>query len=666
MHVRRRWMGSALVLAVLTLGTASGRSAVADEPPISVVDWLKARGEDASFDARRTLFARLVGGAPYVGSAEQNVRLMNALTTRGESEVGKAPGGGGGASQPRTIRAGDLEVTYDPSSLVVRLELEESGRWTAPVATTAEPREASRTEEAEIFPTLPTGGSSFVSAAVLSQKAKQFDDGLYAAVEEALEEGADGKRQLLLRLRERLAAAGARDQGTEVVEAAARLGAVPGQGPDGVEAAVTARLAEFEADPKRSKPIGFYPWSDELKRVFRQDRMLQSPIPAKDAHAIVEALKADPASLAAYRRMLRCYERLTNAYALPDLRGLIDSAAGPASDEPVSILPPSHAHETDLVKRLWSDRPVPEGANLAELLIAEIRAGRIRLEPTATSGWYDRQTWALEPFLRPDAMPEAPHLQLGDRYRAYLVECFKGLLALTRETHVKQLELGKAEAMAAPPSRPAYVALPFTVEPLPTHYDRRAEAYAFVRGVLEETFGAPRVAPLHRRTAEGSVALDLATEAAFMEALYRGAADVARAEIGAADPASGPAAQTARETFGRWAASHTSDPDLAVDARMMVPVFYDELRRRTKVWVFLGWTRETLYAAVVKPPRVLSTTKHADMPDWNGQVDFHLPAATVYAPVVAEVYVSELLDRTQMRARCDEHRTRGAILSSLR
>ena len=38
-------------------------------------------------------------------------------------------------------------------------------------------------------------------------------------------------------------------------------------------------------------------------------------------------------------------------------------------------------------------------------------------------------------------MPEAQRLKLDESYRKELVGLFKALLALTRETHIKQLEV---------------------------------------------------------------------------------------------------------------------------------------------------------------------------------------------------------------------------------
>jgi hypothetical protein len=58
---------------------------------------------------------------------------------------------------------------------------------------------------------------------------------------------------------------------------------------------------------------------------------------------------------------------------------------------------------------------------------------------------------------------------------------------------------------------------------LPTFYLRRAQAYRFVRGVLEQTFGVEALRQMHRQTAEGPVAPDLAAELAQMQALFFGA-----------------------------------------------------------------------------------------------------------------------------------------------
>jgi hypothetical protein len=89
-----------------------------------------------------------------------------------------------------------------------------------------------------------------------------------------------GKRALLTQLGKYFAnrRAGSEDQPVIMVLAAARLGDTQAAVPPAYTASVQRAIAGFQADPLRSKPIGFYTWNDELRRIFAQDRMLQSPL----------------------------------------------------------------------------------------------------------------------------------------------------------------------------------------------------------------------------------------------------------------------------------------------------------------------------------------------------------------------------------------------------
>jgi hypothetical protein len=150
-------------------------------------------------------------------------------------------------------------------------------------------------------------------------------------------------------------------------------------------------------------------------------------------------------------------------------------------------------HESQLFLRLFPNpQPVPDDFDLMKTLIAEIRAGKIDLEPTPDSGWYDHQTWALQPLLVPQKMPEASHIQFGEHYLKHLEELFKGTLALTRETHVKQLDFPPPAEAAPPIEEEKKIELVITpdlvIEPLPQMYFRRAQSYLFVREVLAQAF----------------------------------------------------------------------------------------------------------------------------------------------------------------------------------
>jgi hypothetical protein len=110
--------------------------------------------------------------------------------------------------------------------------------------------------ERPLVATCPATG--FVSASMLAVKAKLFDDGLYAAAEIAAQSGKATLLRALIDVAPR-------------IRAAAWLG-----GLDTPLSPEARRLTNaFLADDLASKPLGFYTWSDQLSRIFQQDRLLQ-------------------------------------------------------------------------------------------------------------------------------------------------------------------------------------------------------------------------------------------------------------------------------------------------------------------------------------------------------------------------------------------------------
>ena len=69
----------------------------------------------------------------------------------------------------------------------------------------------------------------------------------------------------------------------------------------------------FLADKLRSKPMGFYTWSDHLGTIFRQDRLLQEKLEgAEGILALRAVLDRSPQLLKSYEAVLRLNARLTN------------------------------------------------------------------------------------------------------------------------------------------------------------------------------------------------------------------------------------------------------------------------------------------------------------------------------------------------------------------
>ena len=659
----------AVVLA-LVLG-APDRAPAGEEQPLTLHGWLESKGRETSYSARKTAFERTYVGEDYRGTLEQNVRWLRHLRGLAPVEPGKhVPATKRHAALRRYALKG-WTLTLDPRKQVLRLDVPKDERIEQVLESDAarigtdvrgEPPLRARIELAE--------DAYFVPAGVLALKAKQFDDGLYAAVELAAYHGRGrfpGKRVLLDRLFHRLRKQGAcaPGNGPAVFFAATSIGPPLYKAPACVAEATKRVRRGFLADELRSKPLGFYTWYPLLRQVFQQDRLLQTRLVGDEGiAALVAALEDDSAVRSAYAATLRLNARLTNPPVAQDLTARYGGKQPALPRKGIRFYPPSRSHEVTLAERLWGDKPVPAGADLMNELIGRVQAGSLSLAVRPDSGWYDHQTWALEPLLRPDQVPESARLAFTPRYRAYLVDLFKGTLALTRETHVKQLDLGACGAMMPPPT--FHVSPGLSVEPLATHYKRRADAYRFVRGVLAEAFGPGALAGMRRETADGAVRLDLDTELRFMERLFDGAAQTAWAQIGAEQAGHGEQVGFDRFLFRTWAGRLEHDPDVGRDARMMVPVFWDEARKQMKVWAFLGWQERPLTISYEKPPAIGALHGPEGKSSEQPEVRFHTQHLKIPCPVMAEVYVRRLLDRDEFRAHCDKYKTRAGILRNLR
>jgi hypothetical protein len=179
----------------------------------------------------------------------------------------------------REITVEGYRLRLDAREQVLRLDVPEKTRYAYGAEVwTGEP----------LSPTLSATEDEFVPAGALVLKAKQFDDGLSAAVERAAQQGHGtlaGKASLLRSLAERLA--GSTGPGANgalaVLFGACRLGGLGVEPPPQVRPSVEATVAEFLAADLRSKPLGFYTWTAELAALFRQDRLLQAELDPAEA-----------------------------------------------------------------------------------------------------------------------------------------------------------------------------------------------------------------------------------------------------------------------------------------------------------------------------------------------------------------------------------------------
>jgi hypothetical protein len=516
--------------------------------------------------------------------------------------------------------------------------------------------------------------SSWVSAAALAHKAKIVSDGVMAAIDLLVQRGTKGFPSKVEVVRQIAAAAlnGPNPATDALVTLATALHIGGVEFPlDGLE----AELKEARATAEAIEPISFYTWSEELQRIFRQDRTLQTALMPEDASRLAEIIRGDPKLLRSYRKLLKLATRL----AAP-----LDAPTVLEKGEEQRLFPPFRSMETALLLAMYGTSLVPPDFQLIDELLARLRAGTLSLSPTEDGGWYEHEQHALSILVTPEQSPEAARLAYGERYRAYLDDFFRALLALARETHAKQL--GRAGAGAAGPRElPIYVEPELTVEPLIEFYERKAKSLEFVSDLLRTTFGATALSKVHGLRENGEAPSAVLSELSHLISLFRGAASLSAREIGW----EGYLQQgEAIEALQLWRMQ--PDPDLLIDTRMMLPVFFDRGRCLTKAWCVLGYEVRTVVVTfdrepevlgietvtAIPPPRrggrslkqILSDRKNGMEPErvTPPPVRFVGQAAEVLLPVLAEVYVEKVMNRDEFRSFCNQFETKDELLDKLR
>ncbi len=516
--------------------------------------------------------------------------------------------------------------------------------------------------------------AGFLSAAALALKAKQFDDGLVAVVELVLEKGTGSmpaKGEFLKRILDSFVKKGAL-AAAAIVAASLELRGRKGDVPPSLSKAAEQVLAR--RTDLQKKALGFYTWSEELKRIYLADKVLQDVMPSAQAARAAEALAADKALAARYGRMLHLAERLTNRFRFPDLRAGIQAATQgkpPTWHEPVALFPPSRSPESDIIEVMYGDRPIPDGFNLMDEIIRRVHSRTLNLRPRQESGWYIWQLHALTALLDVPHQAEGGHLVLDMDYEYRLQALFEALYSLTRESHVKSFVITRGESIGIvrikrePKSIKLVVPVQLDVEPLVTYYERRAASYRFIRSVLTDAFGAKALGTMRRQTPSGPVDMTLDEELTLMESLFTGAARRARRQLGM--PLVENSARAER-VLQAWRRHLAEDPDLGKDIRMMVPVHFDPQRKKYRVWVVLGLVPGRLDIHYETRPSVTAVfdPKGAKVPLDRVDFSFARKEVEVPYPVFMELWVSNLLNRQEFRKLCDRYKTGREILAHLK
>lgn len=449
-------------------------------------------------------------------------------------------------------------------------------------------------------------------------------------------------------------------------------------------------IVEFDADETRSKPIGFYTWSQELQSAFRFLRYLMNPWPVRAGapDEIAKVLAQNPALMKAYTQVLDFYAHLTNPYAQLSFASLAEPAyAGKTVDQLWSsaglprppgvptahFLPYSGTKETRLFNRLFRGG-LPPDADLMFELVKAIRDGKVDLKPGERSGWYDYQVHALETFLLPARGAEHEKLQLGKRYKERMLQAFAALITKRRETHVRQAEGAKTEAKFELP-RESYGPR-LRVEPNPTYFLRQARAYAFLQAYLTSVLPEASRARLRGLREGGLRARPLFEELEWIKQFFYGLHVLSCEDLGmrpALLDGELPDAAAASKAAGDWLEAWSEDADLAADTRVAVPVLFSSERDVSRLWATLGVRGAKLQAHYAHRPRWRPLPKpeadggQAEDAEWQ-KMDWC--ESSYYVILIDEFAELELkglrvLNREELRAACDREKTKEKIVQAL-
>jgi hypothetical protein len=439
------------------------------------------------------------------------------------------------------------------------------------------------------------------SVNLIDGKAKQFDDGFLAALELYwFQEDSKGLSADLDWLSRLSAALPGDSRAAAYVSFALELA--------GRSATTTNEIArsqfkdQFGSKEIRTKPVGFYTWTEPLRRCYRVGRYLQMEFEPGDREwiqPIISALRQDSKLLADYRQVLARWARLSN---LPSRLTIVDLIDHPQSadldafcqernisSKAVSFIPPGSNRESELTRRLFRNG-FPPSANLMRELINAIRQGNVNLEPTLQSGWYDYQVFALESLLLPKKAEESNRLLLTANYHRRNFEAFQALMTKRKETHILRTEYAAVKSAPLPPPLEQFSPR-LRVEPAPTYYLRMARSYRFLNQVLINSVDAAAIQSLHGLRERGIISQPLHEELRDIQRLFYGCYAWSAEDLGMplhVTPEEKQDLSDARDHAERWILDFANDPDLDVDTRVIVPVAEDLRRQVISSWATLG------------------------------------------------------------------------------
>jgi hypothetical protein len=267
----------------------------------------------------------------------------------------------------------------------------------------------------------------------------------------------------------------------------------------------------------------------------------------------------------------------------------------------------------------------------------------------------------------PERGQEHAKLLLTRAYKKRMLEAFQALMTKRRETFALGLAAAASKSVEARPLTKIKPRL--RVEPGPTYFLRMARSYEFVTNVLVATIGEEGLASLHGRREGGERSRTLLDELRWMREFFYGLHLLSAEDIDMA-PALRPDEPVDRAACeleaARWLSSFTTDPDLKVDTRVSIPLHFDTVAGRTRLWTTIGVRLAKLDVSYARPPKVKPASGTGEWQDVKPQQLEGVPyVIAVDEFAEAEVPGLQPLTREEFREVCDARKTKPEIVRAL-
>lgn len=403
-------------------------------------------------------------------------------------------------------------------------------------------------------------------------KVKNFIDGIYATIEERINEKGHklSRSDFLNRLRL----------------------LTDGKPKEYISSAIERRSNEPETIIQ-----GFYDWNDELRIAYRQIKSLSKNLDSKSLNNLIDIIRDNPELKEAYEGISTVYAKMT----------------GKPKNE-YSLFSPAEIPDQELFKKISEETQGDISEGLGKALVQAIKSRRIDFTPEEDSGLYIRQMNEIVPLILRET-PEFKRFIIDEEYEKILEDEFISQWAGTRHTHIGHTDFGEMlYGSSIIPERPLIIKPDLPIEPFASSYQRMRENIEFLERTI--TKHIPEVLDKKRLMNDSSRAkIPIGEELNDMKLILEGLELISMDSIHLPYKRSNP--EEAISKASDWLKNIEKDPDLNRNTAIFVPIIRTTDGSRQISYINAGFKPVEVTASYEKKPSIKVNREES----WNHEFE---------------------------------------------